>query len=570
MATSRIKGRSTACTGDPEDLTAAQVRTLINVACGSTANPCAIDAVVCDTSPCLGGDLTVGANSIIFNTNDASPQAGTVASLYLENCDINLNVSACDTFCFRVNDVIQATLSATSLDLLGTAKNITLIGSGAVGFIQMAEITDPAAGTASGKFYVKDVACVSKPFFIGEGQAAIDLTTGGSGICAVVCDTTPCLGGDLTIGANSIIFNTDDATPQAMCVAAIYLQTCDIKYNVASANTHVFSVDDIDRFTVNSIGFDMPTGATITWAGSLNRRIVNDTSGFIFEVPMCDDFSWEIESVEQMSLDATTLTFKAGHNVVLQGTGAAGFIQIGEITDPAAGTASGKFYVKDVACVSKPFFIGEGQAAVDLSVGVGDDLGNHTATCCLAIGTNAVTFGVDTTDPAGTVPYINNDACGIQYNVPACDKHDFHVNGALVFSIDDCQMISQGFDINTGGGDFITGAAGLVCLGCGVTLQGNFSDMIHTVTACNSFCFNVACATELIINGSVINAATNTFQEAGVNISPIGLHDIFISAGGLDEVTSGAVATRIVDAGVDRKVLRYMPFVNVTTTFRLY
>jgi hypothetical protein len=38
MATARIKGRATAGTGDPEDLTAAQVRTMLNVADGATAN----------------------------------------------------------------------------------------------------------------------------------------------------------------------------------------------------------------------------------------------------------------------------------------------------------------------------------------------------------------------------------------------------------------------------------------------------------------------------------------------------------------------------------------------------
>lgn len=39
MATQTIKGRTTAGTGDPEDLTAAQVRTVLNVADGATANP---------------------------------------------------------------------------------------------------------------------------------------------------------------------------------------------------------------------------------------------------------------------------------------------------------------------------------------------------------------------------------------------------------------------------------------------------------------------------------------------------------------------------------------------------
>lgn len=38
MATASVKGRTTAGTGDPEDLSAAQVRTLLNVANGATAN----------------------------------------------------------------------------------------------------------------------------------------------------------------------------------------------------------------------------------------------------------------------------------------------------------------------------------------------------------------------------------------------------------------------------------------------------------------------------------------------------------------------------------------------------
>ncbi len=93
--------------------------------------------------------------------------------------DLVYDVTTSFNHLWRESDVNQMTLSTTSLDLVGTAKNITMIGSGAVGFIQMAEITDPAAGTASGKFYVKDVGGISRPFYIGEGLAATDLSAGG-------------------------------------------------------------------------------------------------------------------------------------------------------------------------------------------------------------------------------------------------------------------------------------------------------------------------------------------------------------------------------------------------------
>jgi len=213
MVTARMKGRVTACTGDPEDLTSAQVRTFINVECGSTADQtnaqiktayeantctnefddaeqtklagietaakddqaiaeltdvtvmcltncdvikrvgcawinspdagagCGICAVVCDTSPCLGGDLSVGTNSIIFNSNDASPPAGTVMAIYRENCDLNSNVSACDIHIWRVNDVVEMTLSAAALCIQG---NLTLTGT--VDGIDIA--TDVAANTS--------------------------------------------------------------------------------------------------------------------------------------------------------------------------------------------------------------------------------------------------------------------------------------------------------------------------------------------------------------------------------------------------------------------------------------
>ena len=41
-----------------------------------------------------------------------------------------------------------------------------------------------------------------------------------------------------------------------------------------------------------------------------------------------------------------------------------------------------------------------------------DNLGNHTATCCLIMGTNAVTFGIDAAAPAGTISYHTVVAAG--------------------------------------------------------------------------------------------------------------------------------------------------------------
>lgn len=74
VATATIKGRATAGTGDPEDLTAAQVRTLINVADGATAN--STDAALRDRSTHTGSQLAATISD--FN---ASSRAQVEATL---------------------------------------------------------------------------------------------------------------------------------------------------------------------------------------------------------------------------------------------------------------------------------------------------------------------------------------------------------------------------------------------------------------------------------------------------------------------------------------------------------
>jgi len=75
MATSTIKGRATAGTGDPEDLTAAQVRTIINVADGATAN--SSDATLLNRANHTGTQLA----STISDFNTAADNRIAAASV---------------------------------------------------------------------------------------------------------------------------------------------------------------------------------------------------------------------------------------------------------------------------------------------------------------------------------------------------------------------------------------------------------------------------------------------------------------------------------------------------------
>ena len=118
MATATIKGRATAGTGDPEDLTAAQVRTILNVADGATANA-NTDA------------LTEGATNQYFT-------AARVRAVVLTGLSTATNavIAATDTILVamgklqaQINDKISSsaatTISATKAVLVAADKMIS-------------------------------------------------------------------------------------------------------------------------------------------------------------------------------------------------------------------------------------------------------------------------------------------------------------------------------------------------------------------------------------------------------------------------------------------------------------
>lgn len=83
MAANTIKGRITASTGSPEDLTAANVRSIINVANGATAN--SADATLLNRSNHTGSQ----ASSTISDFNEAAQDA--VGTILTDTADIDFN-----------------------------------------------------------------------------------------------------------------------------------------------------------------------------------------------------------------------------------------------------------------------------------------------------------------------------------------------------------------------------------------------------------------------------------------------------------------------------------------------
>jgi len=108
------------------------------------------------------------------------------------------------------------------------------------------------------------------------------------------------------------------------------------------------------------------------------------------------------------------------------------------------------------------------------NAGAADNLGNHTATTCLIMGTNAITFGVDVAAPAACVSYITFVAAGVLYNAISCDIHNFTINAVSMLTIAPC----------------------------------------------------------------IINTPCGVFQEGGLDISPVGTHTQWIPAGAWGTVTT--------------------------------
>lgn len=142
-------------------------------------------------------------------------------------------------------------------------------------------------------------------------------------------------------------------------------------------------------------------------------------------------------------------------------------------------------------------------------------------------GGNSLIFTDDSTPPAGTVTAIYAEAGELNYNVNAGNLHQWRINDVIEMAVNtfgNLDLFQNTIDFSTDGHDIAPTATALTY---GVADPGD------------THIFEVDSSPKLTITGSTVAAPSGVkFQENGVDISPIGVHDIAINATGMYATTN--------------------------------
>jgi len=274
IATSRILGRVTAATGVIEELTGTQATTLIDTftsalkglapsSGGGTVNFLRADGTWVD--PSGGGGFTIAGTGLTSSgvTVNAIGTASRI-SVGADNIDIDSGY------------VGQA--SITTVGTIGTGIwEGTAVATGFIATTLTGKTLTTATINADSNT-ITNIGSTEIKSEIITGQATV---TGISGDFVLISDTSDTgnlkkvdvldfLGGgevfswtaDHSTNGNSLIL-TDDATPPAGTVAAIYLETGELNFNVADTNLQQWRVNDAIEMSLSATVLNLQ-GNTLT------------------------------------------------------------------------------------------------------------------------------------------------------------------------------------------------------------------------------------------------------------------------------------------------------------------
>jgi len=204
----------------------------------------------------------------------------------------------------------------------GVMTNVT--GLPTAGLVDNAVTLAKMAGGTDGNLITYDTA--GDPAFVATGSATQVLTSNGAGTAPTFQaagggSQTPWTsnidadGFDLNDLSN-ILFRTTTAAPESGDRAIWYEDTTGMNFNALTGDLYNFRVANVIEAQLTATNFNifsntllLDTGTVIQWAGEADRKILNTTGGFEFEVETGDTFDFVIESGSPtLSIAAATIT----------------------------------------------------------------------------------------------------------------------------------------------------------------------------------------------------------------------------------------------------------------------
>ncbi len=267
VATNTILGRTTAGSGDSEELTAAQVRTLLNVEDGADVSP--VTSVAGETGVISAGDLRTA-----LNVEDGAAADQTGAEI-VSALDTELGGSTWQSGGGSVpveDDGSEIVAAPTAINFTGAGVTVTDVSG-------VATVDIPSSGGSSAIDDLTDVEIDSGVLSDGDIGRAIGLVSRGPDTYGLLPPLTsvPVSGGVDILASND--FSSNNGTDLVASNTHLYDEVYIVGYDLSSGDVDLFfrpdgvnpSVWDIERIRLSTSGsttVDEDWGTDRFWMGT--------------------------------------------------------------------------------------------------------------------------------------------------------------------------------------------------------------------------------------------------------------------------------------------------------------
>ena len=497
-----------------------------------------------------------------------------------ESNDLIFDVTLGNFFSFDIDGVPDYTFSATQADFiehdlinvgnltLTAGGTLSIVGSGATGFIDIDEITTPAnPATDVGRLYVKDVSTVTTLFFRDSAGTETNLLAGSAtSFIGFEADAVLDMGSfDINLDTSQLI--SFDGATETQTISGVVGIEGGIRFDVPTDDDYIWNVNSIEKMKLTAAALTMASGQNIVLPGTLQlfgttTSVGGDSGGLILNNASGDALRVRVDSTNEYIfdeaqadfngnnlIDVGNVTLTAGGTLSIVGTGATGFIDIDEITTPANPVAdTGRLYVKDVSTVTTLFFRDNAGVETNLLASGSTSFIGFTADAALDMGTFNIEMGNNQQLEWGAARRIINSTTGFIFEVEAADTFSFDVAGTPEYIFDSAQV-----DWNSNN---IIDMGNIQFDGVGATPAGT----IHFITS--------------DVGGITLNVPTGDLFDFTINASSVFTISLTeVNFGTLNIVNAGSAAlggnldlnnNNIVDAG-DINTDGFMDFAEIAT-----